>query len=85
MKTTNLKEAVMQIFQSEPEKRLGLKEIYRRIPEFCELTEEQKERDEKYLSSGYEHEVRRIIAALEKENIIERLDRDLRRLKAKLS
>ena len=83
MKATSLREAIIRIFQAEPELCLGLKDIYRRIPGLFDLSEEQNERDEKYLAPRFEHEARGIIAALEKENVIERLDRDRRRLKAK--
>jgi len=83
MKATSLREAIIRIFQTEPEKCLGLKEIYRRIPGLFDLSEEQKERDERGLLPRFEHEARGIIAALEKENVIERLDRDRRRLKVK--
>ena len=83
MKATSLKEAIVRIFEAEPDRRFMLKEIYENIPNHCELTEDQKELDEKYPQPRYQHEARRIIAALEKEGIIERLDRDLRRLKPK--
>ncbi len=83
MKATSLKEAIVGIFEAKPGKRFTLKEIYESIPSYCELTEDQKELDEKYPQPRYQHEARRTIAALEKEGIIERLDRDLRRLKPK--
>jgi hypothetical protein len=79
---TSLREAVVRIFEIAPDKRFTLKEIYESIPDHCELSEDQKELDEKYLRPRFQHEARRIIAALEKEDIIERLDRDRRRLKA---
>lgn len=81
MKANSLREAIIQIFEMDPERSLELKEIYRRIPELFDLSEEQKERDEKNLLPRYEHQARGIIAALEKEKVIERLDRDRRRLK----
>jgi len=81
MKATSLKEAIVRIFEAEPNKRFTLKEIYESIPDVCELTEVQKELDEKYPQPHYQHDARRIIAVLEKKGIIERLDRDLRRLK----
>lgn len=81
--TTSLREAIVHIFEVEPDKRFTLKEIYESIPDHYELSEDQKELDEKYPQPRFQHEARRIIAALEKEGIIERLDRDLRRLKHK--
>jgi hypothetical protein len=83
MKATSLKEAIVRIFEMEPNKRFGLKEIYGSIPAQCELSEDQKEVDEKNLQPHFHHEARRIIAALEKEGFIERLDRDIRRLRSK--
>jgi hypothetical protein len=81
MKATSLKEAIVQIFQTDPNKRFTLKEIYESIPKHCELSEEQTELDEKYPQPHFQHEARRIVAELEKEGMIERLDRDKRRLK----
>ena len=83
MKATSLRDAIIRIFEIGPDKRFTLKEIYESIPDHCELSEDQKELDEKYLQPRFQHEARRIIAALEKEGIIERLDRDRRRLKTK--
>jgi hypothetical protein len=80
MKATGLREAIINIFENEPGKRFTLREIYESIPDHCELTEDQKEVDEKYLHPHFHHEARSIIAALEKEGVIERLDKDRRRL-----
>jgi hypothetical protein len=84
MKTTSLRDAIIRIFEIQPENRFSLNEIYESLPDLCELSEDQKERDEKYLQPRFHREARRIIAALEKEGIIERLDRDQRRLKPKI-
>jgi Fe2+ or Zn2+ uptake regulation protein len=84
MRATNLRDAIIRIFEIGPDKRFSLKEIYDSIPDHCELSEDQKELEEKYLQPRYQHEARRIIAALEKEGVIERLDRDRRRLKRKV-
>jgi|WetSurSiteA1Bulk_404760.scaffolds.fasta_scaffold87423_2 hypothetical protein len=83
MKATNLREAIVRIFEMEPNKRFGLKEIYGRIPAHCELSEDQKELDGKNLQPHFHHDARRIIATLEKEGFIDRLDRDIRRLRPK--
>ena len=80
MKATSLREAIVQIFETEQNKRFTLKEIYERIPNYFELSVDQKELDRKYPQPRFQHEARRIIAELEKEGIVERLDRDQRRL-----
>ncbi len=80
---TNLREAIVRIFESDPKKRFTLKEIYENIGNHYELSERDEELDAKYPQPRYYHEARAIIAALEKQGIIERLDRDQRRLKAK--
>jgi hypothetical protein len=81
MKATSLREAIVRIFEADPNKRFTLKEIYERIPDHCELSEDQMELDEKYPQPRFQHEARGIIAELEKEDIIDRLDRDKRKLK----
>ena len=83
MKATSLREAIVLIFEGEPEKRFTLKDVYASIENFYELTEDQRTLDEKYPQPRYQHEARGIIATLEKEGIIERLDRDRRRLKVR--
>jgi len=85
MKATSLREAIVRIFETEPEKRFTLKEIYGSIPDHWELSGDQRELDEKYLRPHFQHEARAIIAALEKEGVIERLDRDRRRIKPKVT
>ena len=83
MKATSLREAIIRIFEGGPDKRFTLKDIFESIPCHCELSKEQKELDAKYPQPRFYHEARSIIATLEKEGIIERLDRDRRRLKSK--
>jgi hypothetical protein len=84
MKATCLREAIIRIYESEPGKRFTLKEIYESIPDHCELSADQKAVDEKYHHPHFHHEARSIVAALEKEGIIERLDKDRRRLASKV-
>ena len=83
MKATNLRDAIVRIFEGEPNKRFTLREVYERLEDHYELSEYDKELDPKYPQPRYYHEARSIIATLEKEGVIERLDRDRRRLKAK--
>ena len=83
MKTTSLREAIVRVFEGEPNKRFALKEIYERIEDHYDLSEYEKELDARYPQPRFYHEARSIIASLEKEGVIERLDRDRRRLKAK--
>ncbi len=80
---TNLRDAIVLVFESEPKKRFTLKEIYENIAHYYELSDQDKELDAKYPQPRYYHEARAIIASLEKQDVIERLDRDQRRLKAK--
>ncbi len=79
MKAANLREAIVRIFEEKPDKCFTLKEIYESIEDRCELSESQRELDAKYPQPRFQHEARGIIATLEKERIIERLDRDRRR------
>ncbi len=80
MKATSIREAIVRIFEQAPDRCFALKEIYESIEDNCELSEYQKELDAKYPQPRFQHEARRIIATLEKEHVIERLDRDRRRL-----
>ena len=84
MTATSLREAIIRIFEGGPDKRFTLRDIFESIPNHCELSEEQKELDAKYPQPRFYHEARSIIATLEKEGIIERLDRDRRKLKSKV-
>ncbi len=81
MKETSLERALIRIFEDQPEKRFALHEIHERIGDYYEFSEYEKELDPKYPQPRYQHEVRSIIARLEKKGVIERLDRDRRRLK----
>jgi hypothetical protein len=81
MKATSLREAIIRIFEGRPEKRFTLKDIYESIEDHYDLSEYERELHEKYPQPRFQHEARGSIAALEKEGIIERLDRDRRRLK----
>ncbi|HYK92272.1 MAG TPA: hypothetical protein VE398_26160 [Acidobacteriota bacterium] len=81
MKASSLREAIVQIFEDEPNKRFALKEVYERIKDHYELSESDKELDAKYPQPRFYHEARGIIATLEREGFIERLDRDRRRLR----
>jgi hypothetical protein len=38
MNAASLREAIVRIFEMEPNKRFGLKEIYEGIPTHCELS-----------------------------------------------
>jgi hypothetical protein len=84
MKADSLREAIIHIFESQPNQRLTLKEIYESIEDHYELSEYERELDAKYPQPRFYHLARSIIAALEKEGIIERLDRDRRRLKSRV-
>ena len=83
MKATSLREAIVRIFEAEPNKRFALKEVYEKIEDHYDLSEHEQEFDARYPQPRFYHEARSIIASLEKEGIIERLDRDRRKLKAK--
>ena len=83
MKATSLRGAIKRIFEEAPDRCFTLKEIYESIDDHYELTEYQKELDAKYPQPRFQHEARSIIAMLEKERVIERLDRDRRRLHPK--
>ena len=83
MKASSLQDAIVRIFESEPEKRFTLKEIYDHIADHYELTENDRELHPKYPQPRFYHEARSIIASLERSGFIERLDRDRRRLKVK--
>ncbi len=82
MTITDLREAIVRIFEDEPNKRFTLKEIYARIKD-CEPSGYEQDVDQKYPQPRVYHEARSVIAALEREGVIERLDRDRRRLKAR--
>jgi hypothetical protein len=84
MKANSLREAIIRIFESKPQQRLTLKEVYESIEDHYELSEYEKELDAKYPQPRFYHSARSIIATLEKEGIIERLDRDRRRLKSRV-
>jgi hypothetical protein len=53
-----MRETIVRIFEGKPDKRFTLKEIYKSIPAHCELSEDQKELDGKYLQPRLQHEAR---------------------------
>ncbi len=83
MKASSLRDAIVLLFESEPEKRFTLKEVYDGIEDLYDLSESERELHPRYPQPRYYHEVRSIIAEMEKARFIEKLDRDQRRLKHK--
>ncbi len=80
MRATSLENAVIEVFQSQPDKVFTIQEIYDRIEDYYDLSDYQKELDPKYPQPRYCHEVRSIVARLERLGVVKKIARDQRKL-----
>ncbi|MBI5194083.1 MAG: hypothetical protein HZA08_11680 [Nitrospirae bacterium] len=77
----SIENAIIQLFTDRPEKIFGVQEIYGGLQTYYQLSDFQRELDPKHPQPRFHHEVRSILARLEKQGIIENLGRNKRRLK----
>lgn len=78
----SMERAIIQVFESSPNKIFTVKEICNSFQNYYELSDFQREiQNSEYPQPRFHHEIRSILVRLEKQDIIEKLDRNMRRLK----